>query len=295
MKNIRTWMRDHRIGADLISSYYTTTQIARLYFPNKKKAAERLHKLFKAGCLARFPKTINDMRAKPEYIYTLPHNLKKRKTHASINHELAISDVRVWMELSFRLQQIFEGYFIKPTDTALKLDDGRIVPDYMALLKKGDKKALYFGEVDLGNESLTSTTYGFADKLDRYNQYYDSKKYAEEAKKEFHHDFKGFRLLAVFESEKRMQNYLSIAKEKGADYVLATTLQKMEKPDLFAAIWTNPNGQPLNILGQGKGGDLVGEIVGNKIPNSKHENPCFHEEKHANTPTAFRTKKGGQL
>jgi len=51
------------------------------------------------------------------------------------------------------------------------------------------------------------------------------------------HPFKGFRLTVVFDSESRQKNFLKIVKEKRADFVLSTTLQKLSGSGLLDKIW----------------------------------------------------------
>ena len=247
MKKIRLWKRDYDIIETLKHGIYTTSQLAKLYFSNRKKAAERLKALFKTGLTDRFQAPLDDAKGKPEYIYC-NKNGKIPKNCSHIRHSLAITDFYVWLMEKTKQEQNMVAKFYYGTRLEDKsLLGGLLLPDAFFVLEKGDKRLLYFVEIDLGTETLRSgTNYSFVGKLDLYSDLFDNEEY----NNFLNHKFVGFRLLCIFLSQKRMQNFIRIAKEKNADFVFCSTFDLLKNTDFFDKTWIDVSGQKVSLTGK---------------------------------------------
>ncbi len=67
--SIRLWKRDYMILQQCYWNPHSSSQIAMEHFTSKKKASERLKRLFDAKLLDRFPGLCLFARGKAEYIY----------------------------------------------------------------------------------------------------------------------------------------------------------------------------------------------------------------------------------
>jgi hypothetical protein len=247
-KRIRLWERDYCIISDLEHGLCTTTQVSRLYFSsNNKKASERLKLLFEHGLVGRFPKPLLDVRGKPEFVYCKKGRVVRG--YAKVNHSLAVSEFRIAFLLWLRSCKDFSGSFFYASQLPDSLFGGSLVADGIFILEKGVKKLLYFFECDLGFESLAGGgAYSFADKLDLYAEYFDSGRY----RKDFgwlNYQFKGFRVLVVFDCEKRLGNFLRIASEKQADFVLVSMLVRLRK-EFVGRVWVGVDGGLVSLVGR---------------------------------------------
>lgn len=215
---MRLWKRDYEILECLERGLFCTGQLAQVFFSSRKKCAERMKKLFEEGFVGRFQKPLLDVRGKPEFVYCKKGKLVRG--FAKVNHALAVSDFFVSF-CQWKKRCSFGGtFFWCPLLEGLR-------PDGVLVVEKRGKKLLFFVEVDLGSENLSSGSYAFADKLDLYAAYFDSGKFRDDFKEIGR--FRSFRLLAVFESGKRLHNFLKVAEERRADFVLASTLEKVKR------------------------------------------------------------------
>jgi hypothetical protein len=241
---VRLWKRDYEIIEAVGHGLHTTSQIAALYFPSTKKASERMKLLFKAGYVGRFAKPVLGVRGKPEFVYCAKGRSMKRN-YATVFHALAVSEFKIRF-LSWLKASGFSGVFLYPAQLQNKLREGELIPDGIFTVEK-DKKLLFFLEVDFGTESLSADKgYAFASKLDDYSDYFDDAGY----KKDFEWlgSFKGFRVLVVFDSEKRLGNFQSIAMDKRADFALMTTWERLKSG--FADCWISFDGNAASLLGK---------------------------------------------
>lgn len=249
MKKIRLWKRDYEIIEDLRSGLYSASQLAKLYFSSHKKAAERLMLYFRAGLVGRFAKPLLDVRGKPEFVYC-EKGKRQARSFSWINHALAVSDFRVWFLLGLKKCEGFGGLFLVGKGLPTEIDKGLVIPDFVFVLEKEGKKLLYLGEVDLGSESLLSCAgYGFGNKLDLYCDYFDSGTFNNDFGF-LKYSFKGFRVATIFNSEERAKNFLKIAAEKHADFVLATTFQKLNNNPLLSKIWRTSSDELVDVVGK---------------------------------------------
>lgn len=247
MKRIRLWKRDYDIIENLKNGLFTTGQLAKLFFSSQKKAAERLILLFKAGLADRFQAPLDEAKGKPEYVYC-KKNGKIPKNYSHIKHSLAITDFYVWLiEKTKQVQDMVAKFYYGTTLEDKGLHGGLLLPDAFFVLEKADKKLLYFVEIDLGTETLRSgSNYSFEGKLDLYADIFDSEEY----NKFLNHKFVGFRLLCVFTSQKRMQNFLGIAKEKNSDFVLCSTFDSLKNSDFIEKTWADISGKKVGLSGK---------------------------------------------
>ena len=239
---VRLWKRDYEIIEQCNSGMFRTGQLARLFFSSRKKCAERMMKLWKAGFVSRFQAPLMDVRGKPEYVYCRKGK-GVRRGYGWVRHGLGVSEFFVWVSVALRTQKVLQARFISFGNVF----GGLIVPDAVLVLSKGERSLLNFVEVDFGTESLKSGRgYSFGDKIDLYAEYFD----CEEYRKDFDEGFRGFRVLAVFESQKRMKNYLDIAKDKGCDFVLCTTFEALNKAELLSKCWADIKGKEVDVVGK---------------------------------------------
>lgn len=247
MKKIRLWKRDYDIIENIKDGFFTTRQLAKLYFSSQKKAAERLKSFLKAGLADRFQAPLDEAKGKPEYVYCKKGG-KIPKNYSHVKHSLAITDFYVWLiEKIKQHQDVIAKFYYGTTLEDNGLHGGLLLPDAFFILEKADKKLLYFVEIDLGTETLRSgSNYSFEGKLDLYSDIFDSEEY----NKILNHKFIGFRLLCVFTSHKRMQNFLVIAKEKNSDFVLCSTFDLLKNSDFLEKIWADISGKKVGLSGK---------------------------------------------
>ncbi len=242
---VRLWQRDYEILDELRHGFHSTSQIARLYFPALKKGSERMKLLFEAELVGRFPKPTLEMRGKPEFVYCAKGKAHRRRDSWA-SHALAITEFKVRFLLWVRSQTEFSGQFFYPSQLQNKSDN--LIPDGVFVVRRNGKALLYFLEVDLGTEAFAGNGYAFGDKLDAYGDYFDRGEYV----KDFDAlgTFRGFRVAVVFDSEKRLENFRSIAELKGADFVLLSTFERL-KPETFSdRVWFACDGEMVSLVGK---------------------------------------------
>ena len=246
---LKLWRRDMEILGAISMCPHSVSQLAREFFSSKKKCSERMTKLFQAKLVQRIPMPNDTMKGKPEFVY---YEKKKgvKMTYAGVLHSLGVVDFKLWINSAIENTDSVKGCFHHGQKHCDSLMGGLFIPDGWINLVKGDKKLLYFVEVDCGTESLTSKSgYAFGDKLDLYAEYFDSEEY----NKDYEYlgiKFKGFRLLTIFRSQKRMKHFVKLAKVKEADFVLCTTFEHLKEKKLFDKCWTNFDEELVNIVGK---------------------------------------------
>jgi hypothetical protein len=88
---IRLWQRDADIIREVSRSPLLTSQIACLFFPSRKKTAERMQGLYLAGFVKRVPFFQLLHQGKAEFVYFTGARPHPR----SLAHTIAVGDVRV--------------------------------------------------------------------------------------------------------------------------------------------------------------------------------------------------------
>ena len=218
---MRLWERDLFILDALDKSILSTGQLSKLFFPSRKKCSERLNMLFLSGLVSRFQKPFLDVIGRPEFIYCKKG--RRVKGFFWIKHQLAITDFRLWLLQSLPKDVSFEFFY----SSVFSKDwfGGLFIPDGALVLSKGKKRLLYFLEVDLGTEALSSSHYSFLDKVALYENYFDSKIYLKDLNF-LNYSFKGFRVLVVFNSVSRRRLFES---ETNNNFFLCSTWNDLEE------------------------------------------------------------------
>jgi Replication-relaxation len=265
---IRLWQRDRNVVNESRRSPMLTRQIATLQgFPSAKKAAERLHLLFRAGLLKRVPYFHPARQGKPEFAHftgTIPHA-------RTLSHTIATAEVRVLLARWLPTSQ-YEADFYYASEIAVS---GGIIPDATIILRKGDKSALFFVEVDNGTEPVTSAAgYSLAKKLGQYAAYFDG---------EYERDFawvgplRGFRVCLIVPPG-RVRYVQHLVAQEEYDFVLTSTFDLLNG-GFGGLVWQTHERKTVNLLGRGDViGDLTGELVRHPLPTETRTNSCTINE-----------------
>ena len=116
-----------------------------------------------------------------------------------------------------------------------------IIADFVLVVKCPEGASLFFGEVDLGWESLDSSLRSRATiftKLQAYAAFHDSNGY-ERLADELGESFSGFRVLATTNSTRRADNIRKLCSRLGSsEFVRVTTLDQISHETVFGPIWT---------------------------------------------------------
>lgn len=194
---MRLWKRDTHILFELERTILSITQIAKLFFPKKKKASERMTLLHRAGFVSRFHTPYIEERGRPEYIYCKKG--RRPKSYGWIRHQLLITDFRLWLKKI--IPQDLKLEFFYSSELHNRISGGLFVPDGCFIVSNEDKDLLCFLEIDRSTEPLKGKHYAFKDKIALYEHYFDSQNYQKDFSE---HQFKGFRLICLFNSRSRL-------------------------------------------------------------------------------------------
>jgi hypothetical protein len=259
-RGIRLWQRDVTVENEVRRSPLTTGQIARLLgFSSRKKAAERACLLYRAGLLKRVPHFHPAMQGKPEFVYFVGARPQPR----TLSHTIAVSEARVvvaeWLRTSPEYAADF--YYAHEVQTS-----GGLIPDATLVLRKAERTALFFFELDNGTEVITrSAGYSLAGKLRSYASYFDAETY----KKDFGWTgpLQGFRVALIIVQPERQRHVQHLVAYEHHDFVLTTTFERF-KEGLHRPVWMTHDGTRVDLLGRPGDlhRDLLGEIVGPPIP-----------------------------
>lgn len=241
---LRLWQRDYDLLESVSRIPHTTGQVARRHrFPSRKKAAERLFPLHKAGLVKRVAYYAPAMQGKPEYLYyngTAPHP-------RTIPHTIGITEVGV--QASIWAQQ-HTAYNIDVRYTNEVVTSSGLIPDATLLITSNNGHVgIVFFEIDRGTEPLMSTHgYSLAKKLSEYARYFDDDGYIA--------DFatlgtaKGFRV-AIIVPASRLRRVQALAHDARHDFVLLTTPEEFAA-GMHAPIWRDHTGETVDIFGHKK-------------------------------------------
>ena len=249
-RQIRPWQRDIDILTNVSRSPMTTSQIGELLgFPSPKKAAERLTQLFRSGFLKRVPGYQPSRQGKAAFIYYVGSQPKV----LGLPHSLAIVDVRIavhhWLARMPGLSgEFFYGHELRMSNP---------LADAALILRKNDRSALLFFEVDLGTESISSPrgNYSLAGKLAAYSSYFDSGGYHGDFEPDC---FRGFRVALIVPSG-RLARLQRLAAEEQHDFLFVSTFELL-RTGLHNPIWHTHDGRVVGLVGQSRkeGGDNPG-------------------------------------
>lgn len=203
----------------------------RAYFLNKKKREEITH-LVGSGNVS---------------FYSLPKNL------ALAEHTMEIARVLLSIKQFCSIHNDYSFQFLVEHETSLQnmtnclfgQDKNFFIPDFLVVITNSSgNKALFFGEIDLSTETLSSNSgdkVSISGKLKAYIEYFDRQGYVA-LSEQFDYPFKGFRVLFVVNSENRMQRIATLCESEGTRGMVWLTTQDRIVPEsfLFDPIWQVP-------------------------------------------------------
>jgi hypothetical protein len=266
-RNIHLWQRDLDIISETARSPLLTNQIARLHnFPSRKKAAERLCPLYRAGILKRAAYFQPAMQGKPEFFYFT----KAQPHRRCLPHTISVAEARVQLSEWLRRNKNYDAQFYYAGEVTLTCG---LLPDATLLVQKDNQTALVFLEIDNGTEPVTSSAgYSLAGKLRSFAAAFDNHSYQQDFSWAGH--VCGFRL-AIAVPNGRLRHVQHIVASEGHDFVLLTTLAAY-KDNLFGPIFLNHEGVRMDLLGRPATvvEELIGEQVKPPIPPASASNAC---------------------
>lgn len=259
--------------------FLTSTQATWACFESGKTERRRVGMYIKEGYFASFSSPYSFKQGRPEQIIHLsPKRLDEvlsvigngltradvvtrlPKESSLLFHLLSINDFRASLHRVCRdngLGYEFIAEYEKGHSNNLErclLQGAGHVPDAVFTLKsKEGKQSLFFLELDLGNEPIArSTRYGsdITSKFEAYQQCYVSRDF-QEYNNRFSYTFKGFRVLVVTSSVRRLTNIAEKEDSKRIKgLVWLTTRDQIRPESLFSPIWTAPgfDHNPLSIV-----------------------------------------------
>ena len=165
----------------------------------KKRFSRILQDLREKGVVKCFTANLRHRRGPPEKIYCLQET-RIPKSHRALPHQLGAIRIAMAVEAACRLPQeprytvdVILEYVIQP-QTAL--NDNR--PDLVLCVSSERGRALYFVEVDLGTEPLSSSTQHRGDICSKFRRYlYMTNSELPVYNEAFGCTFQGFRVLVV--------------------------------------------------------------------------------------------------
>jgi len=243
-------------------------QIERLFFKTTPTCNQRLQKLYQHKFLDRIfqPVDFGSSQAvyaldsvgaevvaakigvgKSQINWTRRHN---QIEHIFMAHTLAVSELRVGLELALRLREeedvklLFwkrEGLLPRekvqdPENPEKRLS---VIPDAFFGLETDRGKLFFFVEVDMGTETLDR----FRTKIVAYREYWKSGKFSDR------YTYRNFRVLTVTNGVQRLNNLIGTAANTGAKNMFLFSVDKLASSDILGASWYRPNSlDPISIL-----------------------------------------------
>lgn len=265
--------RDRRLLVDLFSyRFLSVSQLAKVHFPNCRKARARLRKLHGERLVNRFVPTQSFV--KQEHIYHLKlrgarivaerlgrplRDLRwryKPSKPSFLKHALLINDFRIALYLSCRRaglsyeflpeHSLFSKNASAPNKTVgiySEVTQRVFVPDgVFYLANAAGKKLLFFLEVDRGTEPVKSAHHGSSviSKLLAYTNYFDANGYRYYSGA-FGYSFRGFRVLWLTSSQPRLIHIRDLCIETGVgNFLWLATLRQLGSGGPLAGVWTVP-------------------------------------------------------
>lgn len=264
--------------------YLTTSQIERLLYPSRRVANRRMGVLVNHGLVHRFRSFTVPGHGSNEFVYHLssagaaeaaeamekesvPYPKPRGRTPTGMKHTLGI--IQTWLSLDLACEKKgievvefwpeWEGtregkaFRSKVSDeTPDLLDGGRRVafrPDAGFVLGRGEKRSLFFLEVDWQSEPVRGRRKdSIEEKLMAYASYRKHggfQRYGEM--------FSGFRVLSTWTSESRMHHAREVAWEMGLRALfLFAPYAAIEPETVLGEIWFPPGsggeGRPQSIV-----------------------------------------------
>lgn len=137
-----------------------------------------------------------------------------------------------------------ENGIYKP-ETSDIFNEKTITPDGAFILKSGNKRLLFFIEIDQGTERITSRiaglkSYTLQEKLIKYDEYLQSGAYSQKYRE--YGDFDHFSMLFITNSVERLTNIKKSSANTKSDfdnYYFFSTFEQLHCNSFFAEIWQN--------------------------------------------------------
>jgi hypothetical protein len=246
----------------------TVSQCALLCFPSRQMARKKIRELANRGLVWLLSRDFNQCSGRPEAIVMLSataqqllndskclgreissQHMTGTDLHDS-EHQILINWTRLHLNCAEKkLTQVkinflspsihFDNYHIKIDESGL---GALIIPDgifSITDLKQG-KSLLFFLEVDMGTESMTSSNPGKGDikrKILAYQHVFGSKLY-KGLEDQFKATFTGFRTLFISETESRLQQLCRLIRSMpSADFIWLTEKNSLFEHGISDRIW----------------------------------------------------------
>ena len=244
---MRLTLRDEKILAELSCNICSLGQIADAFFSSRKKACERMKKLFDAGLVKRVPCPFVAGGGKAEFIYSA----RPIRDVYTVPHSLMISDVRFAFLLSSMSE--FKSEFYYPKQLGLKQASlCGLIPDGVIVIEGSvsGKKIVHFLEADCGSETLSSkkSSYSLEYKLEKYLMLFDDKEAMKCVGEVFGFEVRGFRVLVVGKGERRMDGIKRLAGKLGAEFVWCALHEDMKRQMIYSSVWNNCKFEALSLI-----------------------------------------------
>lgn len=248
--------------------YLTTSQIKTLLYPSIQKTQTRMLKIYKSGLVKRFPFPILIREGgKGEYVYHL--GKLPRLSFSKLVHTVRLNDIRIAFEKGCQNSGIiqlvefipeYKKMSIRPKNNEHKGYDGsedkeeawdklttkkHIIPDGVMCMENPSrqKRALFFIEVDLGSEKITTTKkdqYSLMKKMLVYREWLREKNHSPYCKY-FDYDFKGFRVLVIMNNQTRIRKLRKeLCKNNIRKFIYITEQTEIKSESILKHIWQIP-------------------------------------------------------
>jgi hypothetical protein len=268
----------------------TIKQIAALEQIGVRAANKRIKKLSDENLIEVSPRVLSQSKGRPEIVAALslkgaqclrdegeiksdiPLEILTGKSINHIDHQLLINWFRIHLIQTERLiKNLDTGFFSATTPFLQRRKDGSpiiadaitidgkqfgFIPDgaFSVHCKEQGKRLLFFLEVDMSTESLTSrkARNNIASKIKNYRQYFSANGY-KRYEKAWECRLNGFRLLILANTAQRLESLSRLVREmQPSDFVWLTDQDRMFGMGLGAKIWFRggqTNTAPQSILG----------------------------------------------
>lgn len=266
-------------------------QIVLLDNTGKRAVQKKVNTLYKNGIFNFSPRNFETNRGRPENIISISEkgvrllqyeNLIDSKIPIErlapdksyhIEHELLLNWFRVYLNyISEKIQDLTIDFISSTTPFVLLNSNGLplisesfkqvtryidFIPDgvFSVISKEQNKSLLFFLEIDMGTESLKSSSLNsnnIATKIKNYRVYFQSQKY-KRYETRWNTKFNGFRLLFLTNSTFRRSTLLRfISSERTNDFIWITDQDEMFQHGIGGKIWTrggDTSSSPESILG----------------------------------------------
>jgi len=261
----------------------TVSQLATLLFPSRQMARRKIRVLHRRDLVEMRSPGLGSTLGRPESLIALTpdgyrllrssdepgsRQLPRRPVavHAhDTSHQISINWIRIHLDHMGDQLQGLSTHFASPS---LQSDVYRfavdppkpfagIIPDgiFSVTHAESNKSLLFFLEVDMGTETLSSRSTRTRDirgKILSYQEIFRSLRY-KQLEDHFELSFRGFRTLFVAHQESRLQQLCRLVKlVPSTGFVWLTSLEDVLNRGMSASIWTAgglTNSEPRSILG----------------------------------------------